>query len=438
MNDFDKLNELSMSLLDRFSPKYLDDFLSFVGNNRNLTDYLALEYFAYSVEYLLTKGIKYETIRGYIDDAIRKMTDIDVEAFATFINERVDFAGAIRAAEIRNDFAAALSNVEHGWQLSESIHWSFYPRDLARLAKLHKADIFREKIEDLLEDCNFHKECGDFFNGNYDEYLAYGLDWATELINDYCLREFGVEADFSDLHKVHLAYTTITDEELQIQVTADLVDYKIVTEIEGDVVKTEQFKDLEEMTHLVLIGLSFDDLISSPNGDGEWFGLHVPEHSDDGEVDAEEFEDETEDRATPEEMKQECLERLRLFHTCNGTPEREFEFEDKLNKSERMGKIPGILFWLNDEEQEAVRLWEQETGNKVYHVILDQTEFGPWHTYLYVDKNKTKWHKDRENLAPAAEDKEADVFAYTYTGDYNSEYGYVRVRPRNGGIERTA
>ena len=439
MNNFDALRALNVTLLEHFAPKAVKELLPETeGCKRSLTDYLALEYFAGSVEYLLTKGVQFDAVKRYIDDAIRNMTDIDVKAFSTFVNERVNFAGAIKAAEIRNDFAAALSSVDYGWKLSEPLHWGFHPKDLARLAKLHKANVLREKIEDLLDDCNFHKECGDFSSGNYDEYLAYGLDKAKELINDYCLREFGEEADFTNLHKVHIAYTTITDEELQIQVTADLVDYKIVTEIEGDVVKTEQYNDLEEMSDFVFDGLSFDDLITSLNGDGECFGLHMPERLNEGEEPADASDDETEDRATPEEMKQECLERLRMFHTCNGTPERELEFEDKLNKSERMGKIPGVLFWLNNEELEAVRRWERETGNKVYHVIFDRTEFGPWYTFLYVNKDKSEWRVDREDLSPVAENKEAEILAYVYTGDYNSEYGYVRVRPRNGGVERTA
>lgn len=59
------------------------------------------------------------------------------------------------------------------------------------------------------------------------------LDKAKWLINDFCEAEYREEADFSDLHNVGLAFTTLTDDELPIQVTADLVDFKITYEFDG-------------------------------------------------------------------------------------------------------------------------------------------------------------------------------------------------------------
>ena len=50
---------------------------------------------------------------------------------------------------------------------------------------------------------------------------------AGELIHDFCYYEYGGGADFSDLHNVSLAYTTYTDEEKELQVTADLIDSKV-------------------------------------------------------------------------------------------------------------------------------------------------------------------------------------------------------------------
>lgn len=76
-----------------------------------------------------------------------------------------------RAVAIRKDWETALRNSKTGSDLSSKIRWSFYDEDIRRLAKLHKKGKFREKIENLLEDCNFHKECGDFMEGDYDEYL---------------------------------------------------------------------------------------------------------------------------------------------------------------------------------------------------------------------------------------------------------------------------
>ena len=73
---------------------------------------------------------------------------------------------------IRRDFASALRNVKEGRKLAPDLGWSFYDRDIVELAKLHKAGKFRKKIEDLLEDCNFHYECGLLAAKEYDELLS--------------------------------------------------------------------------------------------------------------------------------------------------------------------------------------------------------------------------------------------------------------------------
>lgn len=76
--------------------------------------------------------------------------------------------------EIRSDWAAALRSVKYGYELSKWIDYGFYDEDIVELAKLHKRNRFRRKIEDLLEDCNFHYECGKFADHDYDEFLADG------------------------------------------------------------------------------------------------------------------------------------------------------------------------------------------------------------------------------------------------------------------------
>ena len=47
---------------------------------------------------------------------------------------------------------------------------------------LHQWNLFREKIEDLLEDCNFHTECGLLNEGKYDECL---LTIMNETVRDH-------------------------------------------------------------------------------------------------------------------------------------------------------------------------------------------------------------------------------------------------------------
>ena len=91
------------------------------------------------------------------------------------------------------------------------------------------------------------------------------LDKAKFLINDFCETEYREGADFSDLHNVGLAFTTLTDDELPIQVTADLIDFKITYEFDGEVYNTEQYDSIEEMIENGLTDLDFSDLVSVPD-----------------------------------------------------------------------------------------------------------------------------------------------------------------------------
>lgn len=91
------------------------------------------------------------------------------------------------------------------------------------------------------------------------------LDKAKFLINDFCEAEYREGADFSDLHNVGLAFTTLTHDELPIQVTADLVDYKITYGFDGEIYNTEQYDSIEDMIENGLTDLDFSDLVSVPD-----------------------------------------------------------------------------------------------------------------------------------------------------------------------------
>ena len=75
---------------------------------------------------------------------------------------------------VRNNWEKALSKVKNGEELSGIIDFGFSDPDIVTLANLHKAGKFKEKIEELLTDCNFHSECEALKNGDYqsviDEY----------------------------------------------------------------------------------------------------------------------------------------------------------------------------------------------------------------------------------------------------------------------------
>ena len=90
---------------------------------------------------------------------------------------------------------------------------------------------------------------------------------AKSLINEFCSKEYGAgsEADFSDLTRVGIAYTTITDEELEVQVEVDLVHFQIRTLVENQVVRFSEYKSLENLIEDGLTGQGFDDLVSVPD-----------------------------------------------------------------------------------------------------------------------------------------------------------------------------
>lgn len=88
------------------------------------------------------------------------------------------------------------------------------------------------------------------------------LDEAMDLINVYCQTEFQEEAKFSNLENVGLAYTTTDDSaEMDIAVFADLVHFRIDSELGGRLVERHQYRSMDELIENELMSLSFDDLV---------------------------------------------------------------------------------------------------------------------------------------------------------------------------------
>ena len=107
------------------------------------------------------------------------------------------------------------------------------------------------------------------------------LEIAKEFINDFCVAEYGSPADFSDLEKVGIAYTTVTDEEIPIQVNADLVHYRIERYLDGQFLERRQYESLDELIQNELAELDFDDLVSVSDEELESIGVTPEQSSDD-------------------------------------------------------------------------------------------------------------------------------------------------------------
>lgn len=89
------------------------------------------------------------------------------------------------------------------------------------------------------------------------------IEEAKKLIDDFCRREYDLEegADYSDLSRVEIAYTTTEDEKHGIQVAVDLVNPAINTYIDDTLVESGKYKDMEELVKYGLFDLDYGALI---------------------------------------------------------------------------------------------------------------------------------------------------------------------------------
>lgn len=87
------------------------------------------------------------------------------------------------------------------------------------------------------------------------------LNQAKDLINSFCFGEFGNAADFTKLSAVNIAYTTITDAEIPIQVMIDLDSYCLIRTLDGHVIDKEEYDTFQDFYENCLEVLNFDDLV---------------------------------------------------------------------------------------------------------------------------------------------------------------------------------
>ena len=103
------------------------------------------------------------------------------------------------------------------------------------------------------------------------------MERAKGLISDFCQSEYGSEADFSDPAKIGVAYTTVTDDEIPIQVNIDLVNFRLERYLDDEHLETRQYGSLQEIITNELENLDFSDLIHVSDEDVEQYRWHEPE-----------------------------------------------------------------------------------------------------------------------------------------------------------------
>ena len=123
----------------------------------------------------------------------------------------------------------------------------------------------------------------------------------------------------------------------------------------------------------------------------------------------------------------EAVKRMKMLHIF---PRAIQEFKSGvINRSEEMG----LLYWLNDEEKEMVKKFEEEWEGVVYHVIKTLSNIGLMYSLLYVSKYAKQWEMDQGDIQGGF------VFAYVVNKDMPdcSEFGTIGIRPSFGGVIRT-
>ena len=105
------------------------------------------------------------------------------------------------------------------------------------------------------------------------------LERAKGLISDFCRSEYGSETDFSDPTKIGVAYTTVTDDEIPLQVNIDLVNYRLERYLDDEHLETRQYGSLQELISNELENLDFSDLIHVSDEDVEQYRWHAPEEA---------------------------------------------------------------------------------------------------------------------------------------------------------------
>jgi N12 class adenine-specific DNA methylase/adenine-specific DNA methylase len=105
------------------------------------------------------------------------------------------------------------------------------------------------------------------------------LERAKGLISDFCRSEYGSEADFSDPAKVGVAYTTVTDDEIPIQVNIDLVNFRLERYLDDEHLETRQYGSLQELISNELENLDFSDLIHVSDEDVDQYLWREPEEA---------------------------------------------------------------------------------------------------------------------------------------------------------------
>ena len=158
---------------------------------------------------------------------------------------------------INGDFSANLSNLDENSKMSDLSYMGFWKKGLLDEAKDQPIIVItpeEEKVEQPKE------EQAEVKTPLSREEL---IEKAKSIINDFVNEEYDDTkgADFSNLTKIDVAYTTTEDEKHTIQAYIDLEHLNIIKEVDGHILEKENYDSLEKLVD-DLNSLDFSDLTS--------------------------------------------------------------------------------------------------------------------------------------------------------------------------------
>lgn len=126
------------------------------------------------------------------------------------------------------------------------------------------------------------------------------------------------------------------------------------------------------------------------------------------------------EKISREEKRAEAVDRMKMLGIFPQTIT-QFRKEGLVSISE---PPVGAFFWVEGEEAEMVKKFEEEHNALVYVIVRAFTSLGKMDSYLYVSDYKEEWEDDREDI------KEGQALTYTVNYDMPdcSEFGTIGIK----------
>ncbi|MCD7817687.1 MAG: DEAD/DEAH box helicase family protein, partial [Lachnospiraceae bacterium] len=248
------------------------------------------------------------------------------------------------------------------------------------------------------------------------------LDRAKELLDEYCMEEFSEPADLSDMSRIGIGFTTITDEEIPIEASVNLEDFKLERYLNGVLFDTRQYGSLEELVSKELEYLDFEKLMDATDDEIEEVMAQTSEAS----------EELTEDTLKQEETPEFPYHVGDIVYLEDGkafTIERIGMFDVQL-------RDPSLSYpvFRAESRENLLRLVERYPQNRQTEVTEETVAVYPGEeTRLPYDVEIRRLHFDE----PDKEQPQIPVYNFRITDDHLGEGGPKQKYARNVEAIRT-